>query len=191
MKTHHVHLPGEWPALLIHLSLHDPWAHKFWPFPTAPPSDCSLLSSGLQRLALQDLLDLFGIQSFIQEQSFCQFFVVFGVRLQQSFGTFIRLLGTETPTRVKRWRLNIKGNSPSLCTTFILASYDGFVTQMKSLMTRLQIWWTVQRIRTQKDQSRKLWCVLEWRRFYSFLPSLFFTCALSPSASLTRVVVLS
>lgn len=39
------------------------------------------VSSGLQGLALQDQLDLFGVQCLIHEQSVCQFFVLFGVRL--------------------------------------------------------------------------------------------------------------
>lgn len=61
------------------------------------PSDCCcarLFSSGLQCLTLQDQLDLFGIQCLIHEQSICQVFVLFGVGLQQGFGTFVRLLET-------------------------------------------------------------------------------------------------
>lgn len=66
------------------------------PFPVATPGVLLslLVSSCLQGLALQDQLDLFGIQCLIHEQSICQVLVLLAMSLQQGFGPLIRLLET-------------------------------------------------------------------------------------------------
>lgn len=54
------------------------------------PSPPSLhISSGLQGFALQNQLNLFGVQSLIHEQRVCQVLVLLGVGFQQGFGTII------------------------------------------------------------------------------------------------------
>lgn len=75
-------------------------------------------SSRLQRLPLQDQLDLFGVQSFIQEQSLGQLFVLFGVRLQQRFGTFVRVLDAENK------RQKLKRENGDSCPNAIDVHYD-------------------------------------------------------------------
>lgn len=86
-------------------SFHDPWVFKCWPPSHHDPLQLLLFSSGLQCLSLQDKLDLFGIQCLIHEQSICQAFVLFSVRLQQGFGTFIRLLETAREKTVREGAL--------------------------------------------------------------------------------------
>lgn len=102
------------------LSLHTPLIHWQelspsllpWPLSSSnlPPPPIAnprllqslLVSTGLQGLALQDQLDLFGIQCLIHEQSICQVFVLFGMSLQQDFGTLIRVLVTAREKMVRK-----------------------------------------------------------------------------------------
>lgn len=69
-------------------------------FKSAPPplpsasGFCLHISSGLQGFALQNQLNLFGVQSLVHEQRVCQVLVLLGVGFQQGFGTFVRLLQT-------------------------------------------------------------------------------------------------